>query len=126
MIYNTIKANENLKNEMNNLLSQMGNYIELSEWYSDTANSTYTVSLGDITKYKYILMTAKYGNYIRCSHLIPTIFLANICRYYYFSYTNGSTVSSMGELTFSGTLQDMSVTYTALQPYAPIMITGIY
>ena len=105
---------------LNSSLGKCGTFTTLGEWHSASQNTSATITIPDISQYRYILLEGRYGDTVRDSHFVPSHFIVSVMKVYDF-YFGGAHI---GSVKFNS---KTSVTFTQNDvTYAPMYIYGVY
>ena len=106
--------------ELNDGLKKCGIYEQIAGWYSVSVNTSTTLTVQDITKYRYLVITGRYGDVVRSSHFVVTLQVINDMKKYQLWYS----LKSIGTVQFNSAT---SITFTQEEiTYAPMYVYGIY
>ena len=105
---------------LNDGLEKCGIYEQIAGWHSASVNTSTTLTVQDITKYRYLVITGRYGDVVRSSHFVVTLQVINDMKKY--QLWCGS--KSIGTVQFNSAT---SITFTQEEmSYAPMYVYGIY
>lgn len=105
---------------LNDGLKKCGIYEQIAGWHSASVNTSTTLTVQDITKYRYLVITGRYGDVVRSSHFVVTSQVIYDMKKY--QLWCGS--KSIGTVQFNSAT---SITFTQEEmPYAPMYVYGIY
>ena len=105
---------------LNDGLKKCGIYEQITGWHSASVNTSTTLTVQDITKYRYLVITGRYGDVVRSTHFIVTSQVIYDMKKY--QLWCGS--KSIGTVQFNSAT---SITFTQEEmPYAPMYVYGIY
>jgi hypothetical protein len=105
---------------LNDGLKKCGIYEQIAGWHSASVNTSATLTVQDITKYRYLVITGRYGDVVRATHFVVTSQVIYDMKKYQLWW--GS--KSIGTVQFNSAT---SITFTQEEiSYAPMYVYGIY
>lgn len=105
---------------LNDGLKKCGIYEQIAGRHSASVNTSTTLTVQDITKYRYLIITGRYGDVVRATHFVVTSQVINDMKKY--QLWCGS--KSIGTVQFNSAT---SITFTQEEiTYAPMYVYGIY